>query len=117
MVESAIGVFQDRLDGIVLVKSLAPGLPSVMIDRDQFRRVMVNLVDNAAEAMLYSAERRLTITTQLAAADTVELIVSDTGHGIQPDDMERLFNPPQPKRARVPVPVRMPQNPKPNSYR
>jgi hypothetical protein len=33
------------------------------------------------------------------------------------EDMERLFNPPQPKRARVPVPVRMPQNPRHNPYR
>jgi hypothetical protein len=32
------------------------------------------------------------------------------------EDVDRLLNPPQPKRARVPVPVRMPQNPK-NSYR
>ena len=31
------------------------------------------------------------------------------------EDMERLLNPP--KRARVPVPVRMPQNPKQNPYR
>jgi nitrogen fixation/metabolism regulation signal transduction histidine kinase len=93
VVESALAVFQDRLDGIMLVKSLASGLPSVMIDRDQFRRVVVNLVDNAAEAMQNSAERRLAISTQLAAADTVELIISDTGHGIQPDDLERLFLP------------------------
>jgi hypothetical protein len=33
------------------------------------------------------------------------------------EDMERLLNPPQPKRARVPVPVRMPQDPKRNPYR
>ena len=33
------------------------------------------------------------------------------------EDMDRLFNPQQPKRARVPVPVRVPQNPKQNPYR
>jgi hypothetical protein len=33
------------------------------------------------------------------------------------DDLERLFNPPQPKRARVPVPVRVPQGPRHSPYR
>jgi hypothetical protein len=33
------------------------------------------------------------------------------------DDLDRLFNPPQPKRARVPVPVRVPQNPRHSPYR
>ena len=58
---------------------------------------MMNLIDNAAEAMNWngeaSHERRLVVETQLAGSDTVEVLVSDTGHGIPPEDRERLFLP------------------------
>ena len=93
VVESALSVFSGRLEGVEVVKSLAPGLPGVSIDREQFKRIVVNLVDNAAEAMQESPQRQLTVVTQLAGADTVELSVTDTGCGIQPEDRERLFLP------------------------
>jgi len=93
VVESAMQVFSGRLGGMELNKELAEGLPKLMLDREQFKRVIVNLIDNAAEAMRESAVRRLGIRTQLAAPDTVELAISDTGHGISADDRERLFLP------------------------
>ncbi len=93
IVESALSVFAGRLDGVDVVKSLRPDLPGVSIDREQFRRVVVNLVDNAAEAMQESPVRQLIVATDLAGADTVELSVTDTGHGISPEDRERLFLP------------------------
>jgi len=93
VVENAAAVFAGRLDGIEVLKSLSEGLPAVSIDRDQFKRVIVNLVDNAAEAMQDSTVRRLAISTQIAGADTVELTVADTGPGISPEDRERLFLP------------------------
>jgi len=65
----------------------------VNVDRDQFHRVVVNLVDNAAEAMQESLLKELEIVTQLGAAETVELIVADTGCGVGPDDKEKLFLP------------------------
>jgi two-component system, NtrC family, nitrogen regulation sensor histidine kinase NtrY len=50
-------------------------------------------VDNAAEAMQESPVWRFTVATDLAGADTVELSVTDTGHGIPAEDRERLFLP------------------------
>jgi nitrogen fixation/metabolism regulation signal transduction histidine kinase len=92
IVRNALGVFADRLTGIDLRVELAPGLPTVEVDPEQFKRVIVNLVDNAAEAMRDSLVKRLLVTTQ-AAGDTVELLVADTGCGISPGDREKLFLP------------------------
>jgi PAS domain S-box-containing protein len=93
IVDNAVAVFEGRLDGIRLEKDLAPELPSVQVDREQFKRVVVNLVDNAAEAMQDSLVKRLYIGTRSTEADSVELIVADTGCGVSRDDKEKLFLP------------------------
>ena len=51
VVRNALDVFAGRLDAIDLRVDLAADLPSVHVDPEQFKRVVVNLVDNAAEAM------------------------------------------------------------------
>ncbi|MGD0202131.1 MAG: ATP-binding protein, partial [Bryobacteraceae bacterium] len=92
-VETALSVFAGRLDGIEIHKDLAPSLPPVNLDREQFKRAVVNLVDNAAESMQDSLLRHLYVATQATAADTIELTVADTGRGISPEDRDRLFLP------------------------
>jgi two-component system, NtrC family, nitrogen regulation sensor histidine kinase NtrY len=93
IVENALAVFEGRLDGIHVETDLAPGLPSVHVDREQFKRVVVNLVDNAAEAMQESLVKRLYIGTRLTEADSVELVIADTGCGVSREDKEKLFLP------------------------
>jgi signal transduction histidine kinase len=65
----------------------------VNLDREQFERAVVNLVDNAAEAMQDSLVKKLYIATQPGAAETVELVVADSGCGVSPDEKEKLFLP------------------------
>jgi PAS domain S-box-containing protein len=93
VVENALAVFAGRLDGIEVVTQLAAPLAPVYVDREQFTRVVVNLVDNAAEAMQECLVRQLLIATQPGAAETVELIVADTGCGLTPEQKEKLFLP------------------------
>ena len=93
VVGEALAVFQGRLEGISMRTSLAPGLPPVNLDREQFLRVVVNLVDNAAEAMQDALVKTLYIATQAGPADTVELVVADSGCGVSSDDKEKLFLP------------------------
>ncbi|MGA3204187.1 MAG: ATP-binding protein [Bryobacteraceae bacterium] len=93
IVHNALGVFADRLVGIDLRVELAPNLPTVDVDPEQFKRVIVNLVDNAAEAMRDSLVKRLLVATQAPAPDAVELLVADTGCGISSGDKEKLFLP------------------------
>ena len=92
-VRDAIGVFDGRLDGIAIRTSFEDGLPPVNLDREQFQRAVVNLIDNAAEAMQDSLVKELEIATHHGPADTVELVVADSGPGVGPDDKEKLFLP------------------------
>jgi len=93
VVAEALAVFQGRLHGISIETRFAPALPPVSLDREQFRRAVVNLVDNAAEAMQDSLVKKLYIATQAGAAESVELVVADSGCGVSPDDKEKLFLP------------------------
>jgi signal transduction histidine kinase len=93
VVSNAISVFEGRLEGIELNVDLAPGLPSVCVDPEQFKRVVVNLIDNAAEAMQDAPVKILNVTTQPGIADTVEIVFADSGCGITPDQKEKLFLP------------------------
>ncbi|MGA7693911.1 MAG: ATP-binding protein [Candidatus Sulfotelmatobacter sp.] len=94
VIESALSMFNGRLDGIGLHKSLAPDLPKVMADREAIKRAVANLVDNAAEAMQHSLVREIQISTALVASrDAVEITIADTGHGVTRELKERLFLP------------------------
>ncbi|HNY41040.1 MAG TPA: ATP-binding protein [Bryobacteraceae bacterium] len=92
-VAEALAVFDGRLSGITVHRSLASALPQVALDKEQFKRVIVNLVDNAAEAMSESPLRQIVVATALAGPETVELTVADTGIGISTGDKEKLFLP------------------------
>jgi nitrogen fixation/metabolism regulation signal transduction histidine kinase len=94
VVESALELFRGRLDGITLRTELSEPLPPVKADPELMRRVMANLIDNAAEAMESSTIRQLRLVTRSQSdGDAVEIEVSDSGHGISPEDKERLFLP------------------------
>ncbi|MGC2420697.1 MAG: ATP-binding protein [Candidatus Acidiferrales bacterium] len=92
--ENALALFDGRLEGITVRRDLAAALPLVKADPELIRRVLANLIDNAAEAMESSPLRYLRVTTRAESdGDAVEIEISDTGHGIPPADKERLFLP------------------------
>jgi two-component system, NtrC family, nitrogen regulation sensor histidine kinase NtrY len=95
VVVNSLKLYDERLNGIRLTPSLAPQLPGVMIDREQIKRALVNLIDNAAEAMAEVAgDRRITvITREVPERESLELVVADNGPGIPPEDRERIFDP------------------------
>ena len=94
IVESALAMFNGRLDGIRVHTQLAPGLPRVMADPEAIKRALANLVDNAAEAMQESMVREVEISTALVGSrDVVEIVIADTGHGVTRELKEKLFMP------------------------
>jgi signal transduction histidine kinase len=73
---------------------LAHDLPAVHADPDAIQRAVANLVDNAAEAMQHSMVKEIVISTALVGGrDSVEIVISDTGHGVTPAVKEKLFLP------------------------
>jgi len=94
IVEGALAMFNGRLDGINLHRTLAADLPKVMADSEAIKRAVANLVDNAAEALHDSIVREIEISTALVASrDAVEIAVADTGHGVTRELKEKLFLP------------------------
>jgi two-component system, NtrC family, nitrogen regulation sensor histidine kinase NtrY len=93
VIRNGLAVFEGRLTDIDCRIQLAEDLPLIRVDPEQIKRVIVNLVDNAAEAMQDSLVKQLSVATRLTATDTVELVIADSGHGVSPEDKERLFLP------------------------
>jgi PAS domain S-box-containing protein len=94
IVHEAVEVFSGRLDGVTIKTSLAENLPSVRADGGLLRSVVVNLIDNAAEALETCSLREITVITRTHDdSETVEICVQDTGHGISPQDKDKLFLP------------------------
>jgi two-component system nitrogen regulation sensor histidine kinase NtrY len=104
-VRDAVALYAERLDGISIECRLADDIPPVCIDPEQIKRALVNLIDNAVEALSIEDpsegngsnghyQRTIRIeTSYLSASDQARLIVADTGHGIRPADRDKLFLP------------------------
>ncbi|MGH9467367.1 MAG: sensor histidine kinase, partial [Terriglobales bacterium] len=92
IIERALRSFDGRLEGIDIRTQLEEHLPRLHLDPEDMKRVFLNLIDNAAEAMRASPYRQLTLATQRVDG-TVEAIVADTGHGLPPGDKQNLFLP------------------------
>ena len=94
IVREAVEVFANRLDRITLSTSFATQPPAIRADAPLIRSVIVNLIDNAAEALESSPIRNITVSTRANSdSDFVEIVVADTGHGISPQDKDKLFLP------------------------
>jgi len=95
VVTHAAGLYVDRLDGVALTLDLDRDLPSSMLDVEQIKRVFVNLIDNAVEALAsVTNQKQITIVTSHdVEKGLLRAEVVDTGQGIEPSDFRRLFEP------------------------
>src|SRR5262249_2714016 len=79
---------------ITVESAPADDLPLVRGDKVHLQQVLLNLVFNGMEAMAdVSGEKRVTIHTTWNENGSAEIAVSDTGPGILPDRLPRLFDP------------------------
>ena len=84
-----------RRSGVWLRPELAAGLPPVRGDRVQLQQVILNLVLNGIEAMraVRDRQRLLLIRSKPHESGEVLVAVQDSGIGLDPESMERLFEP------------------------
>jgi two-component system NtrC family sensor kinase len=77
---------------IRIAYALDPRLPTVLADADQMRQVVLNIVLNAAEAMVHGGELRVSSAPDVEKK-SVELRIADTGPGIPDEVRARIFEP------------------------
>jgi len=82
-------------DGVVLTADLRPGSARVMGDKVQLQQVLQNLLRNGLDAMARTSHRGRAIEVAVARTHSgeVQVSVQDNGCGIDPSDMQKLFDP------------------------
>ena len=70
---------------------MTPGIGDVVTDPGLLRQIVVNLLSNALDAV--DLNGRVDVEARPVADDDILITVSDTGHGIPPDDLRRIFEP------------------------
>lgn len=87
---------QANQKGISITHDLAPNLPRMLLDRQQMRQVLMNLLLNAMDAIT-KAKGQIAVKTRPLTKPTgdewVHIEIADTGCGISADDLEHIFDP------------------------
>jgi two-component system NtrC family sensor kinase len=86
--------YELRVRGIEITRDYDESIPDTMADAHQLQQVFLNLLTNAEQAMERAAGRRhrLTVRTR-GAGSVIRIEIEDTGPGIPPTLLERIFNP------------------------
>ena len=88
-----IVAYQLRTNNIEVVRELHPALPPVLADGHQIQQVIINLVNNARQAIeAHQPSGKLIVTTE-ADAVNVRIKIADNGPGISPENMRKIFDP------------------------
>ena len=90
-----ITVYEQSNPGITFSMECSEPEIQIDVDPDQYRRVLVNLFDNAIAAMEQHGHLRVSLGTSISPGGQgiASIIIADTGKGISPADMDRLFDP------------------------
>jgi two-component system nitrogen regulation sensor histidine kinase NtrY len=92
LLDDALSLYRGLFTDVEIRARFAASIPRVSVDPEQLRRVIINLVDNAIEAM----NRQGTIDVETghdAVHSVVRIIVADNGPGIPPAERDKLFLP------------------------
>lgn len=92
IIREGLTLYQEAHRAISFTFHEDDSIPPIMLDRDQIKRVFINLLDNAVAAI--DGEGAVTVESNCNhELKMVTFVVADTGHGIAPEDRPRLFEP------------------------
>lgn len=92
LLEGVVVLYRESHPSLAIRAVFSPDLPPIEVDPDQIKRAVLNLVDNAVEAVGGTGEV-VVQTVWLPEAHRARIVVADDGPGISPDDRDRLFVP------------------------
>jgi signal transduction histidine kinase len=94
MVDDVLTILSAKANamGVSLTGKVAENVPTMMIDAAQIKQMLVNLVDNGIDAIAGAGEVRIDACLS-QRGDAVEIKVTDTGCGIPPEDLSKVFTP------------------------
>ena len=90
---SALALVGAKQHKVRVAMDFDPGVDRVLVDRVQIQQVVLNLIRNAIDAMSDSAIRTLKVVVERDEEGRALVAVSDSGPGIAPEALERLFQP------------------------
>ena len=88
-----IKAYHLRANQIKVVEELDPGLPATLLDFHQMQQVLLNLLNNAEQAMLEARHGHTIRLTTRIVGDRIQMRVADDGPGIPPEIRERVLEP------------------------
>ncbi len=92
LITNCLTLYDGLFTDVEFVRQFGADLPLVRLDPDQIKRVMINVIDNAIEAI--DRRGRIVIETQHDEPNhLVRIVVADNGPGIPPGEREKLFLP------------------------
>jgi signal transduction histidine kinase len=75
--------------GVQVERRFAPHLPPLLMQRQHLSQILVNILQNAREAL--NGKGRIIVSVIFRGGESVEITISDTGPGISPDKVEKIF--------------------------
>jgi two-component system, NtrC family, nitrogen regulation sensor histidine kinase NtrY len=92
LLETVVVLYRDSHPGLSIKSACSDDLPLCEVDPDQIKRAVLNLVDNAVEAVAQTGEVSVE-TTWLPEEGRARITVADDGPGISAEDKDKLFVP------------------------
>jgi signal transduction histidine kinase/CheY-like chemotaxis protein len=95
LIEAALEIlqYQLRTSNIEVVTKLDPQLPLAMVDPHQIQQVIVNIINNARQAIEAHQPKGLLNVTTETEGDSVRVIIQDNGPGIAEENLSKIFDP------------------------
>ena len=92
-IQASVRLLHSQLKHFKVEEDLDPNLPKLRGSLTQLQQVVVNTLQNAAQALGHDAHGKIRISTRAEPADRVRLSIEDNGSGMPPDVNERIFDP------------------------